>query len=141
MVRRCPTAYDPAAVCPVFDDFITDITRAQDGLSTPQAADKRAFLLRWLGYCLTGECSEQKFITLTGNGSNGKGVLTNIMVDILGDAVNGGYSDWIDFSTLAHGNRTAGQASPTSPNFQACAMLSPPSPREAPATMKAASSA
>lgn len=112
MVRRCPTAYDPAAVCPVFDDFITDITRAQDGLSTPQAADKRAFLLRWLGYCLTGECSEQKFITLTGNGSNGKGVLTNIMVDILGDAVNGGYSDWIDFSTLAHGNRTAGQASP-----------------------------
>ena len=45
----------------------------------------RAGLLRWLGYCLTGECNEEKFLLWYGKGSNGKGVLGATLLELLGD--------------------------------------------------------
>lgn len=44
-----------------------------------------AGLMRWLGYCLTGECSEEKFLIWFGRGSNGKGVLGTTLLELLGD--------------------------------------------------------
>ena len=45
----------------------------------------RAGLLRWLGYCLTGESCEEKFMIWHGKGSNGKGVLGATILELLGD--------------------------------------------------------
>lgn len=44
----------------------------------------RAGLLRWLGYCLSGEVSEEKFLIWTGHGSNGKSTLSKTILYMLG---------------------------------------------------------
>lgn len=45
----------------------------------------RAALLRFLGYCLTGECCEEKALFIWGKGGNGKGTLTNMLTHLFGD--------------------------------------------------------
>lgn len=50
----------------------------------PNEADLEA-LLRWLGYCLTGEISEQCAHFWTGLGSNGKSTLLDFLLYLLGD--------------------------------------------------------
>ncbi len=45
----------------------------------------RQFLLRWIGYCITGEVNEEKFLFIKGRGGNGKGTLTKILLKMLGD--------------------------------------------------------
>lgn len=45
----------------------------------------RAALLRFLGYCLTGECSEEQALFIWGKGGNGKGTLTNMLMNLFGD--------------------------------------------------------
>lgn len=49
----------------------------------------RAGLLRWLGYCLTGESNEDKFLVWIGRGSNGKGVLGATILELFGDYATG----------------------------------------------------
>lgn len=46
--------------------------------------DLREYLLRILGYCLTGETKEQVFFIFFGSGANGKSVLVNLMQRLLG---------------------------------------------------------
>lgn len=46
--------------------------------------DIRAFLINWLGYSLTAEVNEEKFVLMQGGGGNGKGTLTNTLVQIGG---------------------------------------------------------
>ena len=43
------------------------------------------YIQRVLGYCLTGETREHQFYILYGNGGNGKGVLINLIRDIMGE--------------------------------------------------------
>ena len=62
------------------DDFFRDIM--PDEMT-------RAGLLRWLGYCLTGDCREEKFATFIGSGSNGKGVLGSTLLELLGNYATG----------------------------------------------------
>lgn len=46
----------------------------------------RAGLLRWLGYCLTGETAAEKFMVWIGeSGANGKGTLGTTILELLGD--------------------------------------------------------
>lgn len=45
----------------------------------PDDEDRRA-LLRFLGYCLTGEVKEEKFLFIDGRGGNGKGTLTGLLM-------------------------------------------------------------
>ena len=50
----------------------------------------RAGLLRWLGYCLTGETSAEKFAVWTGkSGANGKGTLSGTLLELLGSYATG----------------------------------------------------
>lgn len=74
--KRCPITFDPSARCPTFEKFMCEIQ---------PVADVRAFLQRWVGYCLTGSVSEQVFIFMYGPGGNGKGVFIELIAWLLGD--------------------------------------------------------
>ena len=45
----------------------------------------RAAMIRWLGYCLTGEVREEKALMGLGNGGNGKGTLTTLLMKLFND--------------------------------------------------------
>lgn len=88
------TSVNPAAIedCPTFKAFMAFVTQND--------AQLMRFLQRWLGYCLTGDMSEQKLVYLYGPGGNGKGVLIRVILGILGD-----YGRIVPESTLiARGN-------------------------------------
>jgi putative DNA primase/helicase len=67
------------------------------------------FLQRFFGYALTGTCSEQKFMIMTGLGGNGKGTLLNVLSYVLGE-----YCVEIPAATVIEQRTPAGahQASP-----------------------------
>ena len=76
----CPTrvagvAYDPAATCPAWEDFVA--------LVMP-APEDRAALQRLLGYCLSGDNPEAACVILRGPGGNGKSTLLNALPHVLG---------------------------------------------------------
>ena len=69
----------------MFEQFITDI------LPDP---DTREAVLRYLGYCLTGETNFQKALFIMGSGANGKSTLLNVMDALLGP----NYSDTVSLN-------------------------------------------
>jgi putative DNA primase/helicase len=74
------TAVAPApqgAQCLVFDKFLDDATGKDKEL--------KRFIQQWAGYCLTGETSEQALVFLYGPGGNGKGVLLNVLMEVMAD--------------------------------------------------------
>lgn len=74
---KSPCAYNPEAPRPErFWQFMNEITSSD--------IDLREYLLRVLGYSLTGEIKEQAFFVFYGNGANGKSVLVNLLRNILG---------------------------------------------------------
>ncbi len=77
ITRVAPVDYDAAAVCPRWDQFITEITEGD--------AELTAYMQRVLGYALTGLTTEQCWFFLWGKGSNGKSVLVNTISAVLGD--------------------------------------------------------
>ena len=44
-----------------------------------------AALIRWLGYCITGDVSAEKALFIYGSGGNGKGTLTKLLITLLND--------------------------------------------------------
>jgi putative DNA primase/helicase len=64
MTQITDVAYTPEAECPIWIEFLTEI---MDGNS-----DLVEYLQRIIGYCLTGDISEQKVFIFHGTGSNGK---------------------------------------------------------------------
>ncbi len=77
LITRCaPVRFDPEAKCGRFDGFLNEI------LPSP---DMQYFLRDWLGYCLTGEVSEQKIALFYGQGANGKSTLLNLLRLLLGE--------------------------------------------------------
>ena len=71
------TAFDPRAAAPRFRTFLSEIFEENEGLI--------GFVRRAVGYALTGLTSEQCFFLLYGRGSNGKSVLLNVLLALLGD--------------------------------------------------------
>lgn len=69
--------WDPAATCPTFDWFLSDILDGDEELV--------AYLRRLIGYSLIGTQNEQKFWMWVGRGSNGKGVLARTLHHVFGD--------------------------------------------------------
>jgi putative DNA primase/helicase len=69
-------SYDPDAQCPRWDAFLECVLPDRD---------TRSWLQRFLGYCLTGNVSEHVLAFLYGSGANGKSVLFDTMINILGD--------------------------------------------------------
>ena len=61
---------------PIVDKFLHDILPDKETL---------AALIRWLGYCLTGEVSEEKAFLFYGTGGNGKGTLTLLLMSLFYD--------------------------------------------------------
>lgn len=76
LTQQCRAAYNPNAQSELVDKFFRDIMPDEE---------TRAGLLRWLGYCLTGEVIEEKFMVWTGDGGNGKGVLGGTLIELTGD--------------------------------------------------------
>ena len=74
ITQQCRAAYFPNAYSKLVNNFFLAIQ--PDEMT-------RAGLLRWLGYCLTGEVKEEKFMIHTGNGGNGKGVLSATVLELL----------------------------------------------------------
>ena len=80
LTQQCRAVYDAAAQADIVDKFFRDIM--------PDEMTRRG-LIRWLGYCLTGSCEEEKFLIWHGKGSNGKGVLGATILELLGDFATG----------------------------------------------------
>lgn len=60
----------------IVEKFLHDILPDEETL---------AALIRWLGYCLTGEVSEEKAFLFYGSGGNGKGTLTLLLMSLFCD--------------------------------------------------------
>jgi len=73
MVASCD--YDPNARCPTFDRFLGQVLSKEHG----------DFVLRLLGYGLTGKANEHVFAIFFGAGRNGKTTLANVLPEILGE--------------------------------------------------------
>ena len=58
------------------DKFLRDILPDEE---------TRAALIRWLGYCITGDVSAEKALFIYGTGGNGKGTLTKLLIVLLND--------------------------------------------------------
>lgn len=76
-ISKLSTAkFDAGATAPLFDQFLQRV------MPNPEY---RAFLQRYMGYCLLGSTSEQCLLFFYGAGRNGKSTFVDLMVDILGD--------------------------------------------------------
>jgi len=96
--KRSNVAYDPGATCPRFDKFMREVQ------PDPHV---RAFLQRWMGYCLTGRTDARKFAFLYGHGANGKSVFVELMAWLLDD-----YARKIQTEMLMHHQRNPQAPSP-----------------------------
>jgi putative DNA primase/helicase len=79
ITKLCPTEFCPDAVCPTWERFLRDIYGGDEEIV--------GFMQRYLGYCLTGDVREQKFVILYGDGSNGKSTLIETLIG--GDGADG----------------------------------------------------
>jgi putative DNA primase/helicase len=100
ITRIVPASYDPdaPATCPTFEGFINRIMGENPRLV--------AFIQRVVGYCLTGDTSEQVLFIFWGIGANGKSTLILIVEDMLA-----GYAIRCRVETLLL-KREAGSATP-----------------------------
>ncbi len=84
---RVRAPFDPEATCPLYDKTVEEIFENNSGLI--------AYFDRYVGYSLTGDCSEESLAFCWGDGANGKGTLMNTIGWLLGD-----YSDDLPFSAF-----------------------------------------
>lgn len=99
VTKRCPVKFDPAARAPRWGQFIAEITgtplpvqrdpltddvlEESVGLFTPRP-HLSDYMQRMLGYFLTGATNEHKMFIAIGEGSNGKNVLFETVLKLLG---------------------------------------------------------
>ena len=98
ITNRVNVHFDPEAECPLYEKFLRG--------AVPED-DEREFLIRFSGYCLSGEVSEQVLLFLLGTGANGKTVWIETLKAILGD-----YADKIQTEMLMQHFRNTQAASP-----------------------------
>jgi putative DNA primase/helicase len=71
---QLPVEYDPAALCPAFDNY----------LATTFDADVHPLIEELLGWCLIPDRRFETAVMLTGEGENGKSVFLDLIVYLLG---------------------------------------------------------
>jgi putative DNA primase/helicase len=76
ITKLCPTPFDPAATCPTWEQFLDRVFAGAGVIDYTQ---------RVLGHCLTGDTREQALWIFWGSGSNGKSVLINTVLEVLGE--------------------------------------------------------
>lgn len=96
--KRANAAFDPSAVCPQWEHFLSQVQPDQK---------MRKFLRRLCGYILTGSVRDHIFPVVYGEGGNGKGVFLETVAYVLGD-----YSVKIGTETLMEYKRSPQAASP-----------------------------
>lgn len=84
ITKLAPVEYDVSAECPRWQKFLE---RFQPD------AEVRAWLQRFVGYCLTGSVAEQMLMFAHGTGANGKSTLLEVLLAILGDYARAGAAD------------------------------------------------
>ncbi|WP_035625944.1 phage/plasmid primase, P4 family [Herminiimonas sp. CN] len=84
VTRHCPLPYDPNAKASRFDKLIEEITGAPDGKGYTSRPELAAYVLRFLGYCLTGHTRSQVMGIFTGPGANGKNILLDLVQTVMG---------------------------------------------------------
>jgi putative DNA primase/helicase len=78
MITKLATVvFDPQAKCPRWDKFLSEIFDGNRAVI--------AYFQHLVGHCLTGDVSEQFLHVFHGSGQNGKSVLTDTLVNLLGD--------------------------------------------------------
>lgn len=76
ITRQAPVHYDRGAKCPTFEKFLRTIFKNDRQMI--------AYIQRVMGYALTGMTTEQCLFFLYGLGANGKSVLLNVLLALLG---------------------------------------------------------
>jgi len=76
ITKLAPVEYNPAAVCPVWDRFLSEIMDGNQQMVQ--------FLQRAVGYSLTAHISERVLFILYGEGANGKTTFLETIRDLLG---------------------------------------------------------
>ncbi len=76
ITKLCAVSYDPDAKPMLWYEFLTKIFAGRSKLIH--------YIQRLLGYCLTGDVSEQILPIFWGSGANGKSTLLNVILDMLG---------------------------------------------------------
>jgi putative DNA primase/helicase len=89
--------YDPKAGCPLWTQFISDVTGGD--------VDLQKYLQRAVGYSLTGLTEEHAIFLLYGKGCNGKTTFLETVHHVLGD-----YAGQADFDTFTTSRRSSGAA-------------------------------
>lgn len=74
--NRSEVSYNPAAECPKFEEFMTQICMGND--------DRKKSLEEFMGLCMTNEIGYGSSMVLFGHGANGKSVYCNLLTDLLG---------------------------------------------------------
>ena len=84
LTKIAPVVFDPNADRQRFDRFLVEIFPDEDrfGIGNIQVIH---FVKKFLGYCLTGSCSEQIMAVAWGGGANGKSTLLGVIQEMLGD--------------------------------------------------------
>lgn len=96
-----PVVYDKNAVSPRWDRFVREVL--------PDDAT-RLFVQIWLGYCLSGDISEQRVCVFEGRGANGKSTLLEVVARVLGE-----YAVVVPVETFLH--QTVKSGSGASPDI------------------------
>lgn len=96
--RVAAVAYQQGAAAPKWEQFVRDVL---------PDTDTRLFVQKWLGYCLTGEISEQCMVIFEGKGANGKSTLVDVVARLLGE-----YAMTVPVETFLHQERK-GSSGPT----------------------------
>lgn len=77
VTQHSPVTYDPEAKCPAFDKFFDEIFTGRTDLCR--------YVLKALGYSMTGDTRERCLFIKHGAGNNGKSLLGSIVGYIMGD--------------------------------------------------------
>jgi P4 family phage/plasmid primase-like protien len=78
---QLPFSYDPAATCPRWIAFMTEVIQDNVYASAEKTRDR---LQEWSGYCLVPSTRLEKCLYLYGSGSNGKSVYLSILKALAG---------------------------------------------------------
>lgn len=82
ITKITPVDYDPAATCPRWIRFLSEIFPKSDGEDKPAI---RSFIAKAVGYSLTGETRAQCLIFAHGGGENGKSTFFEVIMALMGD--------------------------------------------------------
>ena len=74
---QLPFEYHKDAECPLFDEFLEDVTAGD--------LTRHNLLQEMFGYCLTKDVRYQKAFCLVGDGANGKSVLLSVLEALIGE--------------------------------------------------------